>query len=936
MAALTGHPVDCGCCAGIDSETPGPIHNVPGLPAIAYRVGTYAHFKESLLARLSSSSYPALAGLGTREEDDLTIALCDALATSLDVLTFYQERIASEHYLRTSTERRSVVEMARLIGYQPAPGVAASTFLAFVLQETPGDPGQAPASITVPVGTRVQSVPGQDEQPQSFETVEAVEARVTWNAIGAQVTEVWRPAHGDTDLYLDGVATRLKPGDAILVVGAHRKAHPGSERWDVRVVDSIEVDTDSGRTRVVWTQPLGHDEKPYIQPASEAVQVFAFRSRAALFGHNAPDPRLMSPTDTQLGNLTDGSGAGLRWKGYALGSDIDLDRSHAGITAGSWVALVSNEGSYGTPSLPGYTELYRAAQVSEVSRTDFGLSGKLTRVTPDTSENLSIFELQKTLVLAESEELGTSARPLLHPVYGESLALATRVEGLRPGQAVGVSGCRQRLVVAEGVNHLALAVEGGTSVSLGEGDSLVLAGAPARRVGAASVHQTPEQFRALLGDADVTLSLALEDRDGVRGTLLAKGSELALGTALETDWPVSEIAAIGTGSDAITEDRDRTTLRFAAALEHVYERATVRINANVAPATHGETVTEILGSGDAREPDAQFSLRQAPLTHVSAETASGRASTLRVRVNDLLWDEVPSLYSREPDERIHTVHLSDDGTTSVRFGDGVTGSRLPTGQNNVRAEYRKGLGVDGNLEQGVLTNLLSRPLGVSGVTNPVEATGGEDPEALDRARDNAPLTVLTLERAVSVQDYADFSRAFAGIDKAHALWVPAGPARGVFITIAGVAGAKVPKTPTGTYRNLKDALRNHGDPLVPLHVENYLRAEFKARLSIKVEAAHEVEPVLAAVEEALREHFGFARRGFGQGVSLDEVTAVAHEVEGVEAAHVVHLYRSEPGAVPALTPRLAASLPVVSLTAPPSAAELLTLSADPLELEVLS
>ena len=40
----------CGCCAGLDAETPLRIDNPPGLNAITYRVGVHARFKESLLA----------------------------------------------------------------------------------------------------------------------------------------------------------------------------------------------------------------------------------------------------------------------------------------------------------------------------------------------------------------------------------------------------------------------------------------------------------------------------------------------------------------------------------------------------------------------------------------------------------------------------------------------------------------------------------------------------------------------------------------------------------------------------------------------------------------------------------------------------------------------------------------------------------------------
>src|ERR1700735_1759808 len=98
----------CGCCAGIAVEAPQAEFNRPGLPAIAYRTGTWSSFKSSMLARLSSSDYPALAALKTRDDDDFSIALVDASAMMLDVLTFYQERLANESYLRTATQLASL------------------------------------------------------------------------------------------------------------------------------------------------------------------------------------------------------------------------------------------------------------------------------------------------------------------------------------------------------------------------------------------------------------------------------------------------------------------------------------------------------------------------------------------------------------------------------------------------------------------------------------------------------------------------------------------------------------------------------------------------------------------------------------------------------------------------------------------------------------
>src|SRR5580692_11421956 len=157
----------CGCCAGTSVQTPQPRNNAPGLSAVNYRVGAWASFKESMLARLSSSDYPALAALKTRADDDFSIALLDATAVVLDILTFYQERLANESYLRTATQLRSLTELARLINYQPAPGIAAETYLAFTIKAAPGlPPDPNTPALTIPAGTQVQSVPAQNQTPQ--------------------------------------------------------------------------------------------------------------------------------------------------------------------------------------------------------------------------------------------------------------------------------------------------------------------------------------------------------------------------------------------------------------------------------------------------------------------------------------------------------------------------------------------------------------------------------------------------------------------------------------------------------------------------------------------------------------------------------------------------------------------------------------------------
>src|SRR5580704_6768529 len=171
MSCTGGSGCNCGCCAGTSVQTPQPPVNLPGLSSISYRVGRWGTFKDSMLARLSSSDYPALNALKTRDNDDFTIAFLDATSVMLDILSFYQERLANESYLRTASRLQSLTELSRLIGYQPAPGIAASVYLAFTLKTTPGtppDPSTPP--IVIPTGAQVQSVPAQNQMPQTFET----------------------------------------------------------------------------------------------------------------------------------------------------------------------------------------------------------------------------------------------------------------------------------------------------------------------------------------------------------------------------------------------------------------------------------------------------------------------------------------------------------------------------------------------------------------------------------------------------------------------------------------------------------------------------------------------------------------------------------------------------------------------------------------------
>ena len=941
MAELAG--TTCGCCEGVSAMTPLRIENRPGLPAIARRVGTHSRFKASMLAGLSGRD-AALSGLGARSDDDLSIALADGFATMADVLTFYQERIANEGYLRTSTERRSVLELARLIGYRLAPGMAAEAWLAFVLDEARAPGAPPPAPVAIDVGVRVQSVPGPDEQPQMFETVEAIEADAARNAMHARTARPQQILFGQRELTLAGTGHQLSPGDVILIVGDERARDPDDDEWDARLLQTVREDQAGQTTQVTWREGLG-SVFPRKSPASENPRVHVFRQRAALFGHNAPDPRILALSPESRSALVDEADSS-RWKSFGLGArSLELDQSYPKVIPESWLLLVSEEVPHRASSLPGYTELYRASTVGHASITNFGLSSRVTRIGLDSSENLDLFTRRATLVLCQSEELVMADRPVRGPVLGTDIDFDRLVEGLRPGQPLSISGPGQHVVVSSTAGPLLLSLELGGTAALAAGDRLELVAAPTADDGAGGrrtldVDAVEAALDPLRRGAAPVLRWRLRDRDGRSGSVDAAGSAFLLDETI-ADTPAvpgdprhAEVVRIADQPDAVRVDRDRTSVRLAQPLRRPYDRAAVRINGNVAAATHGETVHELLGGGDARRPNQRLPLRQSPLTFVSASTPSGRRSTLEVRVEGTRWEERSTLYGAKPGDRAYSLDLEDDARTEVVTGDGREGARLPTGQANVRARYRKGLGVAGNVKADRLTTLQVRPAGVSAVTNPEPASGGEDPETLATAREQAPLSVLTLDRAVSRQDYADFAAAFAGIAKAEAAWVPSGPRRGIALTVAGIDGEAIQEA-SPIQSRLIEALRAHGDPLVGLTVRSYRAVAFDLSLTVKIDPAEEQDATLARVRSVLVGAFAFAPRTFGQPVSIDEVVAVAHDARGVVAVDVDVLRRADQAAGGPLRQRLEAAR-TGSLDDEIQPAELLTLDPGRLTLGVMS
>jgi predicted phage baseplate assembly protein len=321
-------------------------------------------------------------------------------------------------------------------------------------------------------------------------------------------------------------------------------------------------------------------------------------------------------------------------------------------------------------------------------------------------------------------------------------------------------------------------------------------------------------------------------------------------------------------------------LHLAGSLAYSYKRDTVALSGNVVRATHGETRNEVLGSGDSSKAMQQFTLRQGPLTYVSAPTPSGAASTLKIFVNGIQWQEVDTLDAAGPSDRFFVTRTGDKNQVIVMFGDGIHGMRLPTGAENVTATYRVGIGAAANVTPGKISLLTTKPLGARTVVNPLPASGGADPESSESGRSNTPTATIALDRLVSIQDYADFARTFAGIGKAAAVQRTGSQRQGVFVTVAGAGGALLDPN-SELLQNLNDALHRFGDPhlQVTIGVCELLFLVIVAK--VKLLPNYLWTSVGPLVQAALLDAFSFDRRSLGEPVYLSAVAATVQQVAGV-------------------------------------------------------
>jgi hypothetical protein len=306
------------------------------------------------------------------------------------------------------------------------------------------------------------------------------------------------------------------------------------------------------------------------------------------------------------------------------------------------------------------------------------------------------------------------------------------------------------------------------------------------------------------------------------------------------------------------------------------------IRGNVVLAGHGEgKPPKVLGSGRATVAYQILTLKVDKISFIADATqTTGVRADIEVKVGDQIWEQVSDLSRSAPTQPHYTVRMTEDGFINIGFGDGINGRRVPTGNNNVQVTYRVGTGLEGSVKAGSLIKPVKPHPLIDAVAQPLDAGGGNDMEDKSSLRQTAPATLLTLERAVSLKDFANLAGGHSSVWQARAFKQPV---RHGYLEVVDIIVVPADGTALGELADtLTDYVQTHAAPHVKVRIKEFERVWVDLSIQVTINTKEfESEKVIQSIEQDLKNTFSLKKRRIGQPFYLGEVYSVVESVTGV-------------------------------------------------------
>lgn len=281
-----------------------------------------------------------------------------------------------------------------------------------------------------------------------------------------------------------------------------------------------------------------------------------------------------------------------------------------------------------------------------------------------------------------------------------------------------------------------------------------------------------------------------------------------------------------------------------------------------------------------------------------------------VKSDGTKWAVESDLLSSTDTDHGFVVEIENNGSVFLRFGDGQYGAAPDPGMS-FTATYRVGNGKSGNIGRDSLAHIVvpkkfGAPLSqITGVRNPLAASGGTDPEDMEHIIQYAPFSYEKQERCVTEDDYGQAAAQSPAIQAARGTLRWTGSWYTAFLSLEP-AKTLTPKLISDTTARL-NLLRMMGTDLA---VEGAVIVGLQIEMEICVDPQHFKGDVFDALmkvfvtgnqcngESGLLNATNFT---FGQTVYASPLIAAAQAVEGVLSATLTTFARMDSPTTDGLT-----------------------------------
>lgn len=315
-------------------------------------------------------------------------------------------------------------------------------------------------------------------------------------------------------------------------------------------------------------------------------------------------------------------------------------------------------------------------------------------------------------------------------------------------------------------------------------------------------------------------------------------------------------------------------------------------------ATQGYTVSPSSGLGVST--GAVNQTYQLPDTNVIA-------NSIKVTISGTSYQQVNYLSDYSGYDPVFSAKIDENNITTITFGDGISGRIPPTGAT-IFVTYRVGAGAAGNVQSGAIQYIVSWP-GSSSVPSGVSvlnlsygdvsaaATGGADVESTDSIRVNAPLSVRTLNRAVSVDDYGYLASQIVGVSSAIG-YANTYNAVTVYVLPEGDPGvASDNSTPTNAFYGIAGLLSTYFENKVPGSTSVVFQPPYWVGINLVINLTvlptYTQASVVVNVTQAINNLLDPSIVFFGQTVSVGTMYNVINSVDGVAYSQIVKMVRAD-------------------------------------------